>query len=563
MAKVSECNHFNGESACDDEDQAKSAEAPDDHSTLPTSNSWSCQQNNANNANYVTIPSGNVNNNNKNNTYAVVPVAESERLLMLLLDAKDDCWANKKSRLEAAAFRFHQSEIFEIYDLIRNGEYKPGTSVCFVLEYPRYREVFAAKYSDRIVHHLVAPFILQVTERVHESNGNISHGNRCRYSAHTAALQIQQNMREYPDGYVATMDVSGFFMNICRQMAYDTFERFCRQFLPVGYSDSEVEMMLQLIHTLIMHDPTSDCIRRSPEQMWDHIAKNKTLFGNDGNGLPIGNFYSQLIANLVLAIWGMAILLLRLDCKITQFVDDMCSVARTLLVQRRVREVSDEVLKSMRLMLHPRKYYIQPVKHGVQFCGRVIYADRIYINNRTVRACKNSIRKAIHTGATIENAERLMQSYNSYVGFMCHYQSFKIQVQLAEMVMGSDYCRYLYFEARRGQVVCRMMEEYRAINRSVSDIRELNKHFNIKLKYMIVQAEHLMVVPSGTPRKQFTQNGVVVRYGYEPMAGGAFFKVAEQTFSEMPPVEELKKIVADSNARRGIKEKFVPSDYGY
>lgn len=72
-----------------------------------------------------------------------------------------------------------------------------------------------------------------------------------------------------------------------------------------------------------------------------------------------------------------------------------------------------------------------------------------------------------------------------------------------------------------------------------------------------------MVVPSGTPRKQFTQNGVVVRYGYEPMAGGTFFKVAEQTFSEMPPVEQLKKIVADSNAKRGIKEKFIPADYGY
>ena len=45
------------------------------HSTLPSGNSWSCQQNNANNANYVTIPSGNVNYTNKTGTLAVVPVA--------------------------------------------------------------------------------------------------------------------------------------------------------------------------------------------------------------------------------------------------------------------------------------------------------------------------------------------------------------------------------------------------------------------------------------------------------------------------------------------------------
>ena len=48
----------------------------DDHSTLPTGNSWSCQQNNANYAYYVTIPSAYVNNYySKNSTYAVVPVA--------------------------------------------------------------------------------------------------------------------------------------------------------------------------------------------------------------------------------------------------------------------------------------------------------------------------------------------------------------------------------------------------------------------------------------------------------------------------------------------------------
>ena len=68
----------------------------DDHSTLPAGNSWSCQQNNANNAYYVTIPSANVNNNNKNNTYAVVPVAESDRLLDLLFEAESDCGGIRK-----------------------------------------------------------------------------------------------------------------------------------------------------------------------------------------------------------------------------------------------------------------------------------------------------------------------------------------------------------------------------------------------------------------------------------------------------------------------------------
>ena len=43
--------------------------------TLPTSNSWTCQQGNASNAYCVAIPSANVVNYYKTNPYAVVPVA--------------------------------------------------------------------------------------------------------------------------------------------------------------------------------------------------------------------------------------------------------------------------------------------------------------------------------------------------------------------------------------------------------------------------------------------------------------------------------------------------------
>ena len=447
----------------------------DDHSTLPTGNSWSCQQNNANNAYYVTIPSANVNNNNKNNTYAVVPVAESDRLLDLLFEAESDCWRNKKRRFDAARFHYNLKEIFDLEDKIRNHIYVPGTSVCFVLNYPRYREVFAAKYRDRVGHHLIAPFILSVSEKVHEHNGNISHGNRCNHSAQTAAEQIQKNLREYPDGVVATMDVSGFFMNIVRIMAYDVFVDFSKKFVPTGYSDDEVTELLRLLYIFIMHDPTSDCLRHSPISAWDNVAKNKSLFGNDGKGLPIGNFYSQLIANLVLAVWGMAILALGLDCKITQFVDDMCIVAANADIIPKVREESERVLSSLGLTLHPTKFYIQPVRHGVQFCGRVIYEDRMYIGNRTVRACKNSIRLAIEH-CSLENAYKLQCSFNSYVGFMCHCRSFKIQQMLMQMILDSEYKQWLYFKEYRGKIVCKVKNEYKPKNIRIKELHEIREH---------------------------------------------------------------------------------------
>ena len=469
---------YNGDSTCFME-QVISAENLDDHSTLPTGNVWAMQENNANNQYYVTLSSGQVNNNNKNNSNGVVAVAESyESLTLALFDAQANCWRNKKRRFEACRFRFDLARVFELRNSIWENAYQPTTSICFILTYPRYREVFAANYRDRVAHHLIAPFILAVTEKVHTHNGNISHGNRPAHSAHTACLQIQQNMQKRPNGFVGTMDVSGFFMNICRQMAFDTFVAFMKEFAPTCYDDWTIEMYLKILYTLIMHDPTSDCQRRSPASMWRFIPPNKSIFGNGNKGLPIGNFYSQLIANLVLAVWGMAIIRLNKNVDITQFVDDLCVVADTAQDILEIRKESDNILREMNLKLHPTKFYIQPVRHGVPFCGKWIYKDRIYIGNRTVRACKDSIQRAIKAGATVENAIKLQCSFNSYIGFMCHYQSFNIQKQLAQMIIDSDYKEYLEFENKKGQLVCKLKDQYKKINMSIAHIRELNKYHN-------------------------------------------------------------------------------------
>lgn len=449
--------------------------------TLPTGNTWTCQQNNANNAYYVTIPSANVNNNNKNNTNAVVPVAELDKLIDLLFEAEGDCWENKKARLDAAKFHYNLKKVFDLSDKIAAGTYKPTTSMCFVLNYPRYREVFAAKYIDRVVHHLVAPFILSITESVHNTNGNISHGNRPNRSAHTAALQIQSNMRKRPNGFVATMDVSGFFMNIDRAKAYEIFVKFYERFRPMVFDAWYCDLMLALLRLLIMHDPTSDCVRNSPVSAWRHIAANKTLFGNNGKGLPIGNFYSQLIANLILAVWGMAILEMDADCDITQFVDDMCIVAGDAQTITQVRKRSREILQEIGLTLHERKYYVQPIRHGVQFCGRVIYTNRIYTCNRTIRACKNSIRRAIEQ-CSLQNAYRLQCSFNSYAGIMCHTNSFNIQRELAQIVLDSDYSQWLYFTNRNGHMVCQVKEQYKPRNVRMTELQEMTKQ-QIQFEY--------------------------------------------------------------------------------
>ena len=74
---ISDSDFSNGGSTCIDTSYniLESLAVNDDRTTLPSSNSWSCQQHHANNAYYVVPSTGTVYNTYKSYTSAVVPVA--------------------------------------------------------------------------------------------------------------------------------------------------------------------------------------------------------------------------------------------------------------------------------------------------------------------------------------------------------------------------------------------------------------------------------------------------------------------------------------------------------
>lgn len=71
-----------------------------------------------------------------------------------LLDAYFDCRHSKRRTASAVVYEMdYESRLIALRDRINNRTYQPGKSICFVVTRPRYREVFAASFEDRIVHH--------------------------------------------------------------------------------------------------------------------------------------------------------------------------------------------------------------------------------------------------------------------------------------------------------------------------------------------------------------------------------------------------------------------------
>ena len=71
------------------------------------------------------------------------------------------------------------------------------------------------------------------------------------------------------------------------------------------------------------------------------------------------------------------------------------------------------------------------------------------------------------------------------------------------------------------------------------------------------------VVPSSAPRKAAMPQGLLFRFGFEPIPGSGLSKVGEVLFPTVQPVETLKGLQQEYCRVHNIYEPFNPADYGY
>jgi len=73
-----------------------------------------------------------------------------------LYQAYYDCRKTKRKSSSCIRFEIQEAEnLAELYHELLDGTYEIGSSICFIVTEPKLREVFAADFRDRIVHHLV------------------------------------------------------------------------------------------------------------------------------------------------------------------------------------------------------------------------------------------------------------------------------------------------------------------------------------------------------------------------------------------------------------------------
>jgi RNA-directed DNA polymerase len=82
------------------------------------------------------------------------------------------CRRNKRTTANALAFELNaEANLLALQEELRARTYRPGRSICFITGGPKPREIFAADFRDRIVHHLLVAHQERVFEPrfIHDS----------------------------------------------------------------------------------------------------------------------------------------------------------------------------------------------------------------------------------------------------------------------------------------------------------------------------------------------------------------------------------------------------------
>jgi hypothetical protein len=134
-----------------------------------------------------------------------------------LLCAYYDCRKRKRNTINALKFETNlESNIMDLYRDLVDGSYQPGTSICFVVTRPKPREVWAADFRDRVVHHLLYNRIADTFHRsfIADSCACIP-GRGTLYGAKRLEGKIRSITQNWSKrAFYLKLDLANFFVSI-------------------------------------------------------------------------------------------------------------------------------------------------------------------------------------------------------------------------------------------------------------------------------------------------------------------------------------------------------------
>lgn len=248
-----------------------------------------------------------------------------------------------------------EKNLVELRDELYSGSYRHGSYRTFTIADSKKRDIKAAPFRDRVMHHALVATLEPIFEK-----GFIFDSYACRRGkgTHEAIDRFQRFMR--PDDYVLTMDISRYFASI------------------------DHGILLRILAGKIQDDRLFDLCCIVIESSEDSAGK----------GIPIGNLTSQLFANVYLDQLDQYVKHVLRFRRYLRYMDDFVFFHPDKdLLHSLKKEVTDFLADKLELTVHPHKAQVQPVSQGVNWLGFRLFLGHRLLRHSTVARFVKRVRK--------------------------------------------------------------------------------------------------------------------------------------------------------------------------
>lgn len=312
-----------------------------------------------------------------------------------LLAAAEAAASGKRKRPDVARFRMNQeAELVKLQRELLEGSYRPGHYRTFTILDPKPRQISAAPFRDRVVHHALTRILEPIFDRRFSCN---SFACRTGMGTHKALAQAREGTRKF--AYVFKCDVRKYFASIDHEILNQQLARVikCRPTLDLA------------ARIIAGSNPQEEVVQYfGDDDLFTPFARRR--------GLPLGNQTSQFFANVYLS--GLDRLI---DQELrpgvwARYVDDLVLFDGDKQQLRAMREAMEQQMDEVRLTLHAGKSRIHRCAEGVTFLGWRLFPGRArLVRGNVVRFGQRMKRLQRDFAAGVIEWERVDQSVRAWI----------------------------------------------------------------------------------------------------------------------------------------------------
>jgi len=361
-----------------------------------------------------------------------------------VFQAWQQCAKHKRAGRQAQRFEIHLlDELISLTTALDQGTWQPCPPVSFILNQTKPREIHAAEFKDRVVHHYLVPRLSELYEPVFIHD---VYSNRLGKGTHLAVKRLARYMRqqrskatltERPSansGYYLQLDIKNFFNSIDKAKVFMLLQHRLRKAVSrKKVTMNEAVFLRELCYRILKQNTAAEARNIAKPFELNRVPEHKKLISSGPNiGLAIGNLSSQFFANVLLNELDQFVKH-TLKCKYyLRYVDDFVLLhsCPKQLDQWRTR-IHTFLQHTLNLQLRDQGC-LQPVSNGVDFLGYIVRPDYQLVRRRVVSNCREKLKNwqhrhiqgSLNVGWHIHvNAlefEQLNSTLASYLGHFSH-----------------------------------------------------------------------------------------------------------------------------------------------